>query len=292
MKPASTTRSGSYDGHRRGQRARPSRSRLGKSRTRCTKVGMPARSARASPSMSSRSAPTATTWAPYAGSAAASSRAWRLVPEPETRTTRRAGVGGHARQSRSGRRGVAVAVSGVVPPGAATSVMTSPPTRPPMPNAVMACTARRTRTARRPASGPGPTAPPASAGEQRRAARRRARRRRSRAGRPRPSAASGGAAAAGRRRRRRPAAGTPISAGRPGRGRAVVGQRRQQREQRAAARARPRSARRGCAAPTAKPGPEQVGSRRRPRRSGSDRGRQHGVDAWRPRRRCAAATSR
>ena len=39
--------------------------------------------------MSSRSAPTATTRAPYAGSAQASIRACRLVPAPETRTTRR-----------------------------------------------------------------------------------------------------------------------------------------------------------------------------------------------------------
>ena len=40
--------------------------------------------------MSSRSAPTATTVAPYAGSAHASSSAWRLVPVPDTSTTRRA----------------------------------------------------------------------------------------------------------------------------------------------------------------------------------------------------------
>src|SRR4051812_3979496 len=43
--------------------------------------------------MPSRSAPTATTRAPYAGSAVASSSACRLLPEPETRTTRRAGAG-------------------------------------------------------------------------------------------------------------------------------------------------------------------------------------------------------
>src|SRR5688500_16867697 len=42
--------------------------------------------------MPSRSAPTATTVAPYAGSSQASSSAWRLVPPPDTSTTRRAGV--------------------------------------------------------------------------------------------------------------------------------------------------------------------------------------------------------
>src|SRR4051812_21430189 len=40
--------------------------------------------------MSLRSAPTAATVAPYAGSCDASSSAARLVPEPDTRTTRRA----------------------------------------------------------------------------------------------------------------------------------------------------------------------------------------------------------
>src|SRR6478672_9543253 len=39
--------------------------------------------------MSSRSAPTATTVAPYDGSALASRSAWRLVPPPETSTTSR-----------------------------------------------------------------------------------------------------------------------------------------------------------------------------------------------------------
>src|SRR5690349_9994276 len=46
--------------------------------------------ARANPSIPSRSAPTAATMAPYAGSAHASSSACRFVPEPETSTTRRA----------------------------------------------------------------------------------------------------------------------------------------------------------------------------------------------------------
>src|SRR4051794_19081913 len=41
--------------------------------------------------MSSRSAPTATTRAPYVGSATASSRAARFDPVPLTRTTSRAG---------------------------------------------------------------------------------------------------------------------------------------------------------------------------------------------------------
>ena len=90
MKPASTTRSGAYDATVAASATSQS-ARLGKSRTRCTNVSTPKRSARLSPSMSSRSAPTATTRAPYAGSPVASRRAWRLVPEPETRTTRRAG---------------------------------------------------------------------------------------------------------------------------------------------------------------------------------------------------------
>src|SRR5687768_11819701 len=57
---------------------------------RTTNVGSPARSARASPSVPSRSAPAATTAAPYAGSAQASRSAWRLVPAPDTSTTSRA----------------------------------------------------------------------------------------------------------------------------------------------------------------------------------------------------------
>ena len=94
MKPAETTRSGWYDAHD-SVTAASQASRLSKSLTRCTNVGMPARSARASPSMPSRSAPTATTLAPYEGSADASSSACRFVPEPETSTTSRAGaVGG------------------------------------------------------------------------------------------------------------------------------------------------------------------------------------------------------
>ena len=49
--------------------------------------GCPQRPARCSPAMPARSAPTARMRTPYAGSAAASMSAWRLVPEPETRTT-------------------------------------------------------------------------------------------------------------------------------------------------------------------------------------------------------------
>src|SRR6195952_3689948 len=93
MKPASTTRSGS-------KAATVSVSvlsqwpRLVKSATLRTIVGTPPLSARTSPSIPSRSAPTATTRAPYAGSSHASRSACRLVPAPETSTTRRvAGTG-------------------------------------------------------------------------------------------------------------------------------------------------------------------------------------------------------
>ena len=60
MKPASTTRSGSMPATVSAS-ARSQCSRLANWPTRCTKVGTPARSARARPSMPSRSAPTATT---------------------------------------------------------------------------------------------------------------------------------------------------------------------------------------------------------------------------------------
>ena len=108
MKPAEMTRSGRCSATD-AVSARSQSARSVKSLTRCTNVGSPARSARASPSMPSRSAPTATTVAPYAGSAAASSSAWRLVPVPETRTTRRAGAAsdegiGTDRESRARRR--------------------------------------------------------------------------------------------------------------------------------------------------------------------------------------------
>src|SRR4051794_39830412 len=88
MKPASTTRSGSKAATV-SVRVLSQWPRLVDCSTLRTKVGTPARSARARPSMSSRSAPTATTVAPYDGSALASSRAWRLVPPPETSTTSR-----------------------------------------------------------------------------------------------------------------------------------------------------------------------------------------------------------
>ncbi len=54
-------------------------------------VGMSASSARASPAISVRSDPTATTVAGYCGLAAASRSAWRLVPLPEINTTSLAG---------------------------------------------------------------------------------------------------------------------------------------------------------------------------------------------------------
>ena len=53
------------------------------------KEGIPARSALFSAVIRSRSAPTATTCAPYASSRHASIRACRLVPAPETSTTSR-----------------------------------------------------------------------------------------------------------------------------------------------------------------------------------------------------------
>src|SRR3569833_1995350 len=48
--------------------------------------------------MPPRSAPTATTRAPYAESLVASSKACRLLPDPEIRTTRRAGAGSVTRE--------------------------------------------------------------------------------------------------------------------------------------------------------------------------------------------------
>src|SRR6478672_927978 len=98
MKPAETTRSGSNPATVSAM-ARSQWSRLVNWPTFFTNVGIPARSARARASMSSRSAPTATIRAPYAGSAVASIRAWRLVPEPDTSTTRRAGLGVGTRRS-------------------------------------------------------------------------------------------------------------------------------------------------------------------------------------------------
>src|SRR3954470_16233865 len=97
--PAETTRSGRYDATDAVSAASHS-VRSVWSFTRSTKVGTPARSARRSPSMPSRSAPTATTSAPYAGSAQASSRACRLVPAPETRTSRRVGALGRGTADR------------------------------------------------------------------------------------------------------------------------------------------------------------------------------------------------
>ena len=152
--------------------------------------------------MPSRSAPTATTCAPYAGSAHASSRACRLVPAPDTRTTSRAGVGvgtaalygAPTATSHRRLRGVGLVPGGPPPPGGHDQA------------AEQAADAERgdrvhqhvegERPDRR-ASGPGRRrrrrARPA-----RRRARRRAPRRRSRARRPRPSAGSASGAARGR----------------------------------------------------------------------------------------------
>src|SRR5438067_1228197 len=83
--------------------------------------------------MPSRSAPTTTISAPYAGSAHASSSAWRLEPAPETRTASRAGRGisprgGSGKPAPEYRRGrAALAVHGI---GKATG-MTEPPAPPP-----------------------------------------------------------------------------------------------------------------------------------------------------------------
>src|SRR3569623_1455864 len=90
MKPASTTSAAAYDATE-AVRASSHASREPASLTRWTNVGTPARSARARASLPSRSTPTATTVAPYDGSVDAASSAWRLVPEPDTRTTTRNG---------------------------------------------------------------------------------------------------------------------------------------------------------------------------------------------------------
>src|SRR6476469_1344512 len=93
MNPAETTRSGRCAATT-SARSRSHVSRSGASATRRTKVGTPARSARSRARTPGRSEPTATTWAPYAGSVHASSSACRLVPLPETSTTSRAGDAG------------------------------------------------------------------------------------------------------------------------------------------------------------------------------------------------------
>ena len=90
MNPAAITRSGAYDATVAVSAASQSRAarEVGDPVHEVSDAGTARHDAR--PSMSGRSAPTATTRAPYAGSPAASSSAWRLVPDPETRTTRRA----------------------------------------------------------------------------------------------------------------------------------------------------------------------------------------------------------
>ncbi len=118
MKPARTEQVGNGAAQSRPWRG-PSLAGV-KSLTRFTKVGTPACSARSSPWMPSRSAPTATTAAPYAGSAQASSRAWRLVPLPDTSTTRSRGLGWarpSVRRSRRPRRTASVSSAGTpLPP--------------------------------------------------------------------------------------------------------------------------------------------------------------------------------
>src|SRR5665647_1444002 len=86
MKPARTTRLGLYAATC-DVSAKSHPARVAKSATRHTKVGICARRARDSASMSSRSAPTAAIRTPYAESAVASMSACKLVPLPDTRTT-------------------------------------------------------------------------------------------------------------------------------------------------------------------------------------------------------------
>ena len=223
--------------------------------------------------MPSRSAPTATTSAPYAGSAHASSRACRFVPAPETSTTRRAGERG---------------VSGT-PDRLPTGGSAGGPTRwrrrrrpdrrrPSRPWRPRGC---GTRSAPTSAIRPGPTAPPASAtsdGEQRR---RRAT--------PRAEAAHGaGLVAVGReaadhqhRRERRRQHRHRDQRARPGGGVPVGGQRREQRERRHRAEHH-RGRRDHRAGADGEAGTEQVGA-----------GQQHGVRGdGRDEQRCRAARRR
>ncbi len=263
MKPAETTRSGSKAATASAS-ARSQASRVANSPTFLTKVGMPARSARASPSMASRSAPTATTCAPYAGSARASSSAWRLVPEPETSTTSRAGVGCGTGRSLTrisptadpGCRAGQSTRAARRPSRRCHQVIATPPSRPPMPKAVIAWTMdveREGPHVLHPARSDGPARDGGENPEQHAgddpgdaAAKRSlvpAQGRASAAARgrwppPRPAPAPPSA------RRSRPASGR-CRAAPPGAGTS------------AAARSPPRSARRACWAPTAKPGPSR-----------------------------------
>ena len=105
--------------------------------------------------MSSRSAPTATTRAPYAGSPVASRRAWRLVPEPGDQDDQAGGEGtrGSLERSERGWRRTYRRYD---------QVASQEPTSAPRPRATTAC--RVTWAANGPTSciRPGPTEPPAS----------------------------------------------------------------------------------------------------------------------------------
>src|SRR3954468_10172257 len=90
MNPALITRSGSYAATR-SARAASQPARSDGSTRGWTKVLTPAAAARSRPTTPGRSEPTATTLAPYVGSAPASSRAWSSAPVPDSRTTSRAG---------------------------------------------------------------------------------------------------------------------------------------------------------------------------------------------------------
>ena len=292
MKPAQHHQVRLVRRHGRRPAPRPSRARLGKSRDPVheRRRRRPARRAR-SPSMPCRSAPTATTRAPYAGSAAASSRAWRLVPEPETRTTRRAGTAGTARgESRSGASARSERVA--ARSGAATRSIASAAERaPPMPSA---------RDGVQRDLG-GERADVAASGRARPSRRPARRARRPQAGQDAAGAAAhrallpaGGRvepvrARRGERRdqRRRPAAaGVQPGAGPPSSGSAAssgnIGTRPEHH--------RGRAGDRGGADREARA--EQVGCRRTAPRWGAATSVSAGVEAWPRRRRCAARTSR
>src|SRR5690606_3816338 len=95
-----------------------------------TKVGTPAALARCRPPASCRSDPTATTRAPYAGSAHASSSACRLVPVPDSRATRRAVTQGPYPSAADPGRSPAVSARGGTAPGGGAAAF---PARDPAP---------------------------------------------------------------------------------------------------------------------------------------------------------------
>src|SRR5690606_15373471 len=133
--------------------------------SRSTKVGTPASAARCRPPALWRSDPTATTRAPYDGSAHASSSACRLVPVPEIRATRRAvtqepypsATGSDPSAAGVGRRG-----GGPVPRGAVIPAATVPSSVPGVTRAVPnAATSHGTGPVV--ASWPAPSGPPEAA---------------------------------------------------------------------------------------------------------------------------------